>query len=356
MNPALYQLLESHYKRRRLGLLVTAGICAVVMILAFGWGVASYVDDPPAYCGKPKARGYAACSDRHYNGVITRTVMFTGIPGLVAVIMGALAFPLRDLSQAPLIRLFTARREEIAWVYPKRTSVRRYGVEVNQIHEVVVCTIDGKRVELTMTEEDVKTAMRLMSAEAPRAATGYSQEMDVQFHRSPASVMKSAAAVPSAAARANAPTARLVLAPDCPFARIDQGVRYLGYTTESAPPAAMPMPGEPAQALWSGKGMRIAYSFDPTVYLRVLEVFGGDPQQLKGELSGVVGVPVLGPQQITGMLASPDPRTLMLGLRAAEAAGSPEDRAHFRDIVSRLQAHPDPAIAQVAQRVHGAWA
>ncbi|MFT3766591.1 MAG: hypothetical protein QM820_13920 [Minicystis sp.] len=352
MNPALYQLLENHYKKRRLALLITVGVCAAVMILAIGWGVASLVDDPPAYCGKPKARFYASCADRYYNGAITRTIMFTAIPGILGLVCGIMAFPLRDLSQAPLIRIFTARKEDVAWIYPKRTSVRRYGVEVNQIHEVCVCTTDGKRILLTMTEDDVKAAVRLMSAESPRAAAGYAEELEVRFHTDPRSVMKTG----PVASRVEVPSVRLAIAPDYPFARVDQGIRYLGFTPEAAPPAPMPIPGEPAQALWSGKGMRITYTFDPTVYLRTLDVSGGDPQQLRSELSGVVGVPVLGPQQITGMLAAADPRTLMLALRIAEATSTPEDRAAYRDIVSRLQAHPDPSIAQTAQRLRNAWA
>lgn len=354
MNPALYQLLESHYRKRRLTLLIMGAISAVVMLVGIGWGVAGFVDDPPSRCGKPKSRFYASCADRYYRDVTSRTAVLTVIPGILLIVAGVGAIPLRDLSQAPLIRIFTSRKEDVAWVYPKRTSVRRYGVEVSQIHEVVVCTIDGKRILLTMPEADVQACVRLMAAEAPRAATGYSEDLERRFAASPAGVMNSA--VPAAAARATAPAARVVVAPDVPFARIDQGIRYLGYAADPAPPAPMPIPGEVAQALWSGKGMRIAYSFDPTVYLRLLEITGGDPKQLASELAGVVNVPLLGPQQITGLLAAPDPRTLLLGLRAAEALGTAEDRRHFQDIVGRLQAHPDPAVAQTAQRVVRGWA
>jgi len=355
MNPALYQLLETHYKTRRLALIIMGAVCAVLMIVVLGWGVASWVDDPPARCGKPRRRFYTSCVDRHYDQVITRTAVLAGIPGILLIVAGALAFPLRDISQAPLIRLFTARKDDVAWVYPKRTSVRRYGVEVNQIHEVVVCTTDGKRVLLTMNEGDVQACVRLMAAEAPRAATGFGDDLETRFCQNPHAVMETA--VPAAAvAQANAPSARLVVAPDVPFARIDQGIRYLGFAAEPAPPAPMPIPGEPAHAAWTGKGVRIAYAFDPSVYLRVLEIFGGDPNQLASELAGVVGVPLLGPQQIVGLLAAPDPRTLLLGLAAAEATGTPQSRDALRDQVMRLQSHPDPAVAQAAQRVHRGWA
>lgn len=356
MNPALYQILESHYRKQRLALLIAISVCAVIMLVVIGWGVAGFVDSPPR-CGAPRSRFYASCADRYYTGVATRTIVISAILGVIAVICGVVVFPLRDLSQAPLIRLFTSRKDDVAWLYPKRTSVRRYGVEVSQIHEVVVGTIDGRRTQITMTEDEVKACLRLMAVDAPRAAVGYADELDTKFRTSPQSVMKSAAALSTmVSARANEPSARLVIAPECPFAKLDQGIRYLGFTAEAAPQAVMVMPGEPTQALWSGKGMRLAYSFDPMVYLRVVEVFGGDPRQLAGELSSVVSVPVLGPHQITGMLAAADPRTLMLGLRAAEASGTAADRGAYEGIVQRLQGHPDPTIAQAAQRVYGGWA
>jgi hypothetical protein len=356
MNPALYQLLEAHYRKQRLGLLIMAGICAVLMFLALGWGVAGWVDDPPRYCGSPRSRGYASCADRYYGQITARTAVLSGIPGVLLIIAGVVAFPLRNLSNAPLIRVFTSRKEEVAWLYPKRTSVRRYGIEVNQIHEVVVCLVDGKRLSATMTESDVQLALRMMAGEAPRAATGYSEENDIQYRRDPRSLMKSGPAAAAASARAAAPSARIAIAPDFPFARLDPAIRYLGFAAEPTASAPMPIPGEPAQAAWAGKGMRLAYTFDPMLYARVIEIFGGDPQQLAGELAGVVGVPVLGAQQVTGMLAAADPRMLLLGLRLAEATVAGEARRACQDIVGRLQHHPDPGVAQAAQRVARTWA
>lgn len=355
MNPALYQLLETHYKKRRLAMVIMGAISLVVMLVGIGWGIAGFVDNPPSRCGKPRTRAYNNCADRYYRDVTTRTAVLTVIPGILLIVAGVGAIPLRDLSQAPLIRMFTSRKEEVAWIYPKRTSVRRYGVEVNQIHEIVVCTTAGKRILLTMTESDVQACVRMMAAEAPRAATGYSDELEMRWATSPASVMRTDVPA-SVVARANAPAARIVVAPDVGFARVDQAIRYLGYAAEGAPVPA-PMPGEVASALWSGKGTRIGYSFDPSVYLRVLEVTGGDPKQLASELAGVLNVPIVGAQQIAGMLASADPRALLLGLRAAELTGAKaEDRRAYEALVKRLAAHPDPTVAQAAQRASREWA
>jgi hypothetical protein len=356
MNPALYQLLETYYRKRRLALLIGVAVCAVIFLVGLGWGIASLVDDPSG-CGGPRSRYYTACSDRYYREAVTRTLLFTVLSGVTGIICAVMLWPLRELSQAPLIRIFTSRKQDVAWLYPKRTIVRRNGVEVNQIHEVAVAMVDGKRIMLTMTEADVKTTIRLMALEAPLAATGWADETELRYSHDPRGVMESPHAVPpEVVARGNAPSARLVVAPDCPFARVDQGIRYLGFTADALPPAAMPLPGEPAQAQWSGKGMRIAYSFDPSIYLRVLEVLGGDPKQLGSELSGVVGVPVLGAQQIAGMLASADPRLLVLGLRAAEVSGTAADRGAYQGLVERLQGHPDPAVAQAAQQTRRSFA
>lgn len=351
MNPALYQILESYYRKRRLALIITIALCSVVAVIGLGLLVASLVDGPD--CPR-RLRYYSACVDRFYREVTSRTVVLTGLPGITAIICAFFLYPLRDLSQAPLLRLFTARKDDVAWIYAKRTSVRKYGIEVNQIHEVVVGTVEGKRLQITMTEADVKKTIALMVEEAPRAAVGFDDRIEAQFARNPAGVQQPVAAPTLRAG--TAPGARLVLAPDCAFPLIDQGLRYLGFTPEGAPaPAAIP--GEVTQAVWSGKGMRLAYSFDPTVYLRVLEIQGGDPTQLRGELSSVVNVPVVGPQQIAGMLASYDPRSILLGLRAAEASSAaPAERAAYQDIIARLQQHPDPSIAQTAQRVAQSFA
>ena len=359
MNPALHELLERHYRRKRTGLVILGGVSAVLVVLALGYGVLALVDGPSAARCPPRARGHAACVSRHDTDTLGLTVAL-GLGPLILVLVGAIgAFPLRDLQQAPLLRVFRDRRDEVAWIYPKRTSVRRYGVEVRQIHEIVVCLTDTTRLLLTMDEADVKAALRLMAGDAPRAETGYSPELEAQFKRDPTSLQHAARAPAtqvSAQAPAPAPTAlRLVVAPDFPFARLDTAIRYLGLTAEPGPAAPAPIPGEPARAAWTRHGGRVTYAFDPRVYLRVLELSGHDPPRLQSEIAGVVAVPTLGPPQVLGMLAAPDPRLAMLGVLAAEALGAGDDRRVYRDAVARLQAHPDAALAREAQRVYGAW-
>src|SRR5262249_48723190 len=98
-----------------------------------------------------------------------------------------------------------------------------------------------------------------------------------------------------------------------------------------------------------------AYSFDPRAYLRVIELSGVEPERLRTELSTVVGVPMLAPPAVLGMLSSPDPRYLLLGVLAAEALGGGADRRTFQAPVRGLAAHPDPTVASAAQRVSRAW-
>lgn len=356
MNPALHQILETRYRRKRQGLVILGGISALLMALALGYGAYALIDGPSTSRCPPRGRYHASCVDKYMNDAVGVTAVFTILPGFLLLIAGIGVFPLRDLARAPLLRVFDARREEVAWIYPKRTSVRRYGVEVRQIHEIVVCLTDATRHALRMDEAEVKTAVRLMAAEAPRAETGYSADLDNQYKRDPTSLLRAPAAPPGSGAGPHLAAAplRLVVAPDFPFARIDTAIRYLGLTAEPGP-APTPIPGEPAYAAWARHGGRVTYFFDPRVYLRVLELTGNDPARLQREIAGVVGVPALGPPQVLGMLAAADPRLAMLGVLAAEALGGGGDRRLYQEAVGRLRGHPDAAVAQEAQRVVGAW-
>jgi len=199
MNPELSRLLQRHYRTKRNAALIMGGFCVVVIVAAVAWGIGSAVSGPPAAVCRPGTRFHGACMDQFYRGVLTRTLLIGGISGVLALLSGLVYWPLRDLTQAPLVRVFDARRNEVVWIYPKRTSVRRYGVEVRAVHAVVVGLLDRKRLELNMTEDDVKTAMRLMGVEAPRAARGFSSEHEGRFLRDPAAMLGSAATLVSAA-------------------------------------------------------------------------------------------------------------------------------------------------------------
>jgi hypothetical protein len=281
---------------------------------------------------------------------------FTVLPGLFIVLAGVGLWPLRDIDHAPLVRIFTSRREDVAWIYPRRTSVRRYGIEVNKIHTVVVGLTSRKQVTLAVrSEEESQEAVRLMAAEAPRAARGYTPEVEASFLRDPASVLStrpSPPTVPGVPAVPSAPV-RMVAAPDCPFSRIDTGVRYLGLALEPGLPA--PTAGEPLSAIWTGRGARVAYTFDPKVGLRLLDFSGVEPERLRTELTNLVEVPALGSDQVLAMLAGADARSVLLGVLAAGALGVGDERRVYQGAVARLTGHPDPAVAQAAQRVSRAW-
>jgi hypothetical protein len=358
MNPALYQLLVTYYRGRRTTLLVLVAICLPLFFFAVGWGVSNLVDDPPAWrCPRKNRAAFARCADAYDSDIVAKMGAFSLIPGLVILFSGISLWPLRDLDHAPLVRVFTSRREEVAWIFPRRTSVRRYGVEVRRIHTVVVGLTNRKQLPITVkSEEDAQEAVRLMAAEAPRAARGYTPEIEASFRRDPASVLSTRPTPPTAPVVATPPppSVRMVAAPDCPFSRIDTGVRYLGLAlTPGLPP---PAAGEPLSATWTGRGARVAYTFDPQVALRVLEFSGTDPDRLRTELSNVVGVPALGADQVLSMLAGADARAALLGVLAAEALGTGEARKTYRDAVARLAGHADAAVAQAAQRVSRAWA
>ena len=258
MNPALYKLLEAYYRRRRAALLILAGVCLVVIFGAVGWGVSKLLDDPPSSrCPRRSRAAYAACCDRYDRDVYQGMGVFTVLPGLFIALAGIGLWPLRDMDHAPLVRVFTSRREEVAWIYPRRTSVRRYGVEVRKIHTVVVGLTNRKRVSLTVrTEAEAQEAVRLMAVEAPRAARGYGAEVEAKFLRDPASVLSTRPSPPTVQGLPVTPAApvRMVAAPDCPFARIDTGVRYLGLALEPGLPAPPPASRSPRPGRAAARG------------------------------------------------------------------------------------------------------
>ena len=63
-------------------------------------------------------------SARYYRESLSRTLLFCVLSGVTGIICAVMVWPLREISQAPLIRVFTSQKHEVAWLYPKRTSVR----------------------------------------------------------------------------------------------------------------------------------------------------------------------------------------------------------------------------------------
>jgi hypothetical protein len=353
MNPALYKILETHYRSKRLGLIILAAVCVVIILIAIGWTASSLLDHPSAYRCPPRARNYSACVSSFYADIMLKGAAWTVITGIVLAVTGYKLWQVREVDVAPLVVVFTSRRDDVAWLYHKRTSVRRYGVEVRQIHEAVAGLTSKKRHSVTLAGEgEVQEALRLMAEEAPRARRGWSQENEFAFARDPSSML-SPAEVP--VRTATAVPVRMVVAADYAFSRIDTAVRYLGLNPEGAL-APQVAPGEPSSAAWAGRGARITYTLDPRAYLRVMELSGVEPERLRQELSTVVGVPALDLRQVLELMTRPDPRWTLLGVLAAEALGVGDDRRAYREPISRLVGHPDPSVAQAAQRVMKAWA
>lgn len=190
-SPALTALLEGYYRRSRRRFLALGVISGVVLALALAWGVASVTYFAAGHCPTTMRRR-ATCLDRLHREVATRTAVLGAAPATLLILAALGGLPLRVLSRAPLLRLI-ADPARIAWIYPKRTSVRRRGVEVSHALEVVVCTVDGARASLAMRDDEVHGAVRLLSMRAPEAARGYSPALEARFRASPASLKRAAA-------------------------------------------------------------------------------------------------------------------------------------------------------------------
>src|SRR5689334_14216406 len=148
MNAELAQLLERRYRTLRRSALISGGVALAVMIAGILWGVASMVAGPNCPKNRLHPAAHAACVERFTNDVVTRTAVIGVLAGVILIIALVAFWPVRRLAEAPLLRVFTSRRSEVVWIYPKRTSVRRYGAEVRAIHAVVVGLLDRKRLSL----------------------------------------------------------------------------------------------------------------------------------------------------------------------------------------------------------------
>jgi hypothetical protein len=111
---------------------------------------------------------------------------------------------------------------------------------------------------------------------------------------------------------------KMIVAPEIDFTAIDGALRSIGLVRGADATAAPPLvPGEPEFAWWRSPdgAMRVNYSFNPVVLLRVLVFAGADPVKWLALAAGLL--PRLEPDTITVLLKAEDPRQVLLGLYAA---------------------------------------
>jgi len=114
--------------------------------------------------------------------------------------------------------------------------------------------------------------------------------------------------------------AKLVIAPEVPFSRIEQILSDQGWDrakdTAKRPPLVK---GEPEFASWSqtDEDLRAHYSCNPVVGLRTLEIDGVKAAAAISRIAETV--PHLGVEDLQSLLQDPDPRRILLGLYGAVA-------------------------------------
>jgi hypothetical protein len=139
----------------------------------------------------------------------------------------------------------------------------------------------------------------------------------------------------------------LVVAPTFAFDRLERAMASAGWTRESVQ-TAMPsiLPDEPELAAFRSQRhqVRATYTFNPAVRFRVLALSGGDVDAAAAELTEAL--PLLDLEAIRDFLGATDERLILMTLFAAR-----ELRLYMAaDRIAPLRAHPNPRIAQLAEK------
>lgn len=110
-------------------------------------------------------------------------VFLVGLGG-VGVLFGLVvlygAWELRNISQAPLMRLLRDEPRRIIWVY-------EYRLVVNDVpnYNIYVCCDDGQRFEFNLAQWDPAPLIDVLAKQLPHAAFGYSEVRLKAFQASP---------------------------------------------------------------------------------------------------------------------------------------------------------------------------
>jgi len=108
--------------------------------------------------------------------------VFAGICVLAAAAMGRGAWRLRNPSKAPLMHTLKRNPTRIVWVYVNQVIV--YGISS---FNIFVCRDDGRRYELHLRQLDPQLALAALKDRLPKAAFGFSEELEEEYRRSPGS-------------------------------------------------------------------------------------------------------------------------------------------------------------------------
>ncbi|MCB9764053.1 MAG: hypothetical protein H6739_30055 [Alphaproteobacteria bacterium] len=131
----------------------------------------------------------------------------------------------------------------------------------------------------------------------------------------------------------------LVLDPDFTFNALDARLEALGWqSVRVGSGLASLIPGEPELATWRRGRVRLIYTFNPAVRLRMLDVRGGRARGLAKAL------PLLDATRVQALLASADRAEVLLGLLAARVVKG----AGLREGIRAWSEAEDPLLSKVA--------
>lgn len=72
---------------------------------------------------------------------------------------------------------------DILWVYQNTTQHRTNGIPTGKTHSAVLCTAEGKRISLSMSDKKVKELLAAIEQKLPGTILGYSKELDKLYEQ-----------------------------------------------------------------------------------------------------------------------------------------------------------------------------
>ena len=138
----------------------------------------------------------------------------------------------------------------------------------------------------------------------------------------------------------------LLLKPEVTFAAISAALSKLGWQQQQIAQSPL-LEGEPEFCSWSWQGHKpfVIYSFNPVVYMRVLDV-ATLPPVMRGAIA--THLPLLDDEMVATLLTSSIAKERLLALWAAQET----ERLDLLDETAQLQGDPEPSLAQQASEVH----
>ncbi len=127
--------------------------------------------------------------ERPTTGAIVMVALVAGFFTLLGILLLWVGFVKNSPQRSPLVVALRERPDDVVWIYQQDVTVDVSGIAAPvQDANVITNLRDGSTVAITVHKSQVTALLAALSALAPGAATGFSEERQAQFKASPGSL------------------------------------------------------------------------------------------------------------------------------------------------------------------------